>query len=64
MFSFGQLGIHILVTHNGAGDELGKKRHIGAQRQNVLLGFGIFPVHIDHIGKNLKSIEGDADGQL
>ena len=63
MGTFVQLPGHIDITNNGAGDQLGKQRHISAEADGVLLGRNMAPVYIDGIAEALEGIEADAHRQ-
>ena len=58
-----ELGRHIPVFHDGAGDQLGEHHHIGAEVDDVFLGGHVPAVDVDGVGQSLEGVEADAQGQ-
>ena len=58
-----QLGGHVGVADDGARHQLGVHSDIRRQVNEVPLGRGVPPVHVDDIAEDLEGIEADADGQ-
>ena len=54
----------VFVLDNGTGNELGEQGDKGAEVDDVALGPGIAPVHVDGVAHGLEGVEGDADGQV
>ena len=58
-----QLPVNGGVADDGAGDALVEQRGVEQHVKVAVLGRGLRPVHIHHIGQQLEGVERDADGQ-
>ena len=58
-----QLVGHVLVAHDGTGDELRKERDESTEADIVALYVRIAAVDVDGVAHGLEGVEGDADGQ-
>ena len=56
-----QLGCHIAVFYDGAGNQLGEHDHIRAEIDDIVLGFYIPAVYVDGIAHGLEGVEADAE---
>ena len=61
--SFLQIGFDIGVFHDGAGYKLREHGDIHGEKNEVFLHFDFSPIDVDNIGKSLKGVERDPDGQ-
>ena len=58
-----QLGRHVPVFDDGAGDQLGEHDHIGPEVDDVLLRRHVMAVDVDGVGKGLEGVKADAQRQ-
>ena len=63
MVTLGELVVDVAVTDDGARDQLGKQRHVGAEGHVIPLCVGVPSVEINGIGHDLEGVEGDAHGE-
>ena len=54
---------HIAVFHNGPGNQLREHHHIGAEVDEVVLGWHIAAVYVDGIAHRLEGVKADAQRQ-
>ena len=55
---------YIMVTDNGSGDELGKKRDIQGYVNGILLHLNFAAIQVNHIGHGLEGKKGNTNGQV